>query len=670
MEGQSIPNPDLYFKSVVKLSRNADKLRQKEDEEEAKLIEYLPVNERFDLDKENKVLTRWQERQRDWEKVETAIGRKLKNKISRPLMMATTDEYRARLEEYDLIQAAIPLKDRFANSAWQMSLRGGGPIRVTIGHMFSGLECEVKEFSIKPKMVRKPKSASATWKNDTFLEQTEALQKKRKKYEKTIHEIRPHTISYQDAGNIAITGFNLFQWAKESSQSFLSAQKHMLEESAYLAEMERALEREKLASSHSSFSKKENKGTPKLEFLSSQDILFQTTNADINMKAIIFKNISNITLYYRWKRIDHPFTAHGPTIVGNGGNDPAKRRDSSASNPYTMMENQLQSKGIHTIFNEKQRFVEDNVDLRGRLITQQRNCFSCLKEYGEILPNEVISSQFVFQSKAGFGVYHNLWVLDILPESTHIFRNEFQQESPEDILHGSISVHLHGHCITYDEHVYQRKMVTDVLGQHTLNTYMRDILIQIIDMIRTPIREYDINQRKITLFLERNKRIFESKFNQFHNTSSNLSLQIIPTKVTLSRVGTFEHYTNDTYHLTEQIMREYEALVKVYIEQQHICYELLPTTFPAPIPYTNLICAHDLILQEHVRGQLKDQLFPEMKIETFDEITDEMITPTWNFDIQTPLTALENIRTVVFEIDRLEKELVTVSTLSLSLFSS
>jgi hypothetical protein len=56
-------NPDVYFQTLQKITKLAQKLRIKEEQEELKLVEFLPANERFALDKENKVLTISQERQ-------------------------------------------------------------------------------------------------------------------------------------------------------------------------------------------------------------------------------------------------------------------------------------------------------------------------------------------------------------------------------------------------------------------------------------------------------------------------------------------------------------------------------------------------------------------------------------------------------------------------------
>ena len=112
-------------------------VRLQETQQEQTLMEYLPVNERFSLNKEGKVLSRWQERQKDWEKIQANIAKRIGVPETKPLMMTTTDDYREKLEQFDLLQAAIPLEDRFSEP-WQMTLRGGGPVRASVGHMFSG----------------------------------------------------------------------------------------------------------------------------------------------------------------------------------------------------------------------------------------------------------------------------------------------------------------------------------------------------------------------------------------------------------------------------------------------------------------------------------------------------------------------------------------------------
>ncbi len=138
-------------------------------------------------------------------------------------------------------------------------------------------------------MIRKPKPVESTFKNDTFLEQTDAYLKKRKKYEKSITEIRPHNLTYRDASNLVVRSSNLFTWAKESSARFFEEQRQDMMLS--VIEEEEALSiasgGKDLRSVHTDASNEillDNDGEsgslgPRIEFLSPREVLFETTFA-------------------------------------------------------------------------------------------------------------------------------------------------------------------------------------------------------------------------------------------------------------------------------------------------------------------------------------------------------------------------------------------------------
>ena len=276
-----------YFASLQRQSDNADKTRAEEKDQEKTLMEYLPVNERFSLNKEGKVLARWQERQRDWDRIQSQLTRRLASKVKRPLMMSTTDEYRTRMEEYDLIQAAMPVKDRYSDNSWQVLLRGGGPIRVPVGHIFSGIECEVDMELPHPKMVRKPKPPQNVLKNDTFLEQTDAYVQKKTKYEQSMREIRPHTMTYQDAGAVVVRSKSLFKWAKESSEAYFKEQEELQRLSLIEEESQAHLSDEHQASTNSL--QGESAEGPKIEFQSPREVVFDALPGNRTMKKNIFQ---------------------------------------------------------------------------------------------------------------------------------------------------------------------------------------------------------------------------------------------------------------------------------------------------------------------------------------------------------------------------------------------
>ena len=101
-----------YLMTLKRLQQHQLRVRSHDIEREANFTKYLPMSERLTLTKESKVLTLWQQRQREWQNVEQNISKRINSGDKHTLMMVKSDEYRARVEEYDLMQAAVPEKDK------------------------------------------------------------------------------------------------------------------------------------------------------------------------------------------------------------------------------------------------------------------------------------------------------------------------------------------------------------------------------------------------------------------------------------------------------------------------------------------------------------------------------------------------------------------------------
>jgi hypothetical protein len=111
-------------------------------------------------------------------------------------------------------------KERY-ESSWELSLRGGGPRLVAVGHLFSGIECEVDAVPPVPRIVRKPRfPGSKAHKTGPMIEESAAILARRKRLSKKLKEIRPHNMTYQMAENLVAASTDLFQWAEESTQQF------------------------------------------------------------------------------------------------------------------------------------------------------------------------------------------------------------------------------------------------------------------------------------------------------------------------------------------------------------------------------------------------------------------------------------------------------------------
>lgn len=671
-----------YFSTLKTLSRHAKKLHVKDEEGEKKLLEYLPVNERLSIEKESKVLTRWQERQKDWERIEGTISRKIRTKLmnhkvnrsatSRPLMMTTTDEYRARLEEYDLIQSAIPLKDKFSENAWQMTLRGGGPIHVPVGHIFSGLECEIDMHTTAPKMVRKPKPTQAVGKNDTFLEQTDNLLKKRKKYEKNILEIRPHTLTYRDAGNLVVNSMNLFQWAQESSQRYIQQQKEVLLTTMMEAEAEKIRQREAEQKEHERIEYErmllaQNKG-PKLEFLSSQEVVFETEKREQIRRTVVFKNVGTTTLYFRWRLL----RSEKEAVSKHDQQHAQHHKENQSSNNAEVAKDVggLPMNGnIATILDQK---GDHEAALLTRTLHHHRESFFCLQECGEILPEETIETTFVFDSRAGGGMFHSIWMLEMTPDDSRIVLTTLKEDpdnSVSNIKIGAINVHLRGHYLVPDESVQKRQVVNSHIHHHTIYTSMQDIVFDCIRHVRTPLRLTEIHRRMIAYFEQINRKLFKQIFTSPHHPEESFSLEekmlqgldnsriydhsidvtandddivmMAPLFINIPRIEELEQLHHQAAMLLQHVLQQY----------QHLLQEANKSSTD------EIVVVDKFAVTTNIYNHIMAKVFPEKHLECFDEVEMKQIEPGWGYDLSVAFNALNELRPVIDHIDVLEKEI-------------
>lgn len=517
-------DPDQYFSNLELLRRHAEATRKKESEEEKKLIEYLPVNEKFSFNKEGKVLTRWQERQRDWNRIQLQIERKLRSKIKRPLMMTTADEYRAKMEELDLLQASVPDEDRFNESSWQAGLRGGGAIRQPVGHIFSGLECKYEQALPRPTLVRKPKVADFVGKNDTFVEQSEKYVETRKKYGKYYRSIRPHDLTYSEAHHLVIRSTGLFQWAQQSSQAYFDSKSDAAAAAALAMTLEAA------AAAEASLSTVEVGGEmdaaagagstdlhdSRVDFLSSKELSFEASIGHQSMIQVRFKNTGSTSLAYRWRSL----------LQDNYSSD-ASRKQVDKSRITIVDKSELKPGTAGDKHTLKDVLTSRNTpSIRAHALSQQRDHFFCLRDAGVALPNDTVTTTFVFRSRAGGGSFYAQWILEFVPDATKVFHVATNQSLP-----GSIVCSLRGHCYSADEGMKKRSFVSSYIEQATVQAMATDIVFQCLKRVRDPVRLRDMHQRQIDLFRSMNTELLAS-IDEKYGTAA-------PTFVTISRLDKF-----------------------------------------------------------------------------------------------------------------------------------
>ena len=599
-------NAEAYFSKLSLMHTNAETIRKQDLEQTKTLMEYLPINDKFNLNKEGKVIARWQERQRDWERIQSKIQRKLTSKIQKPLMMATTDEYRARMEEYDLLQAAIPLKDRISSTSWQVMLRGGGPYRVAVGHIFSGIECEVDMELPKPKMVRKPKPMQAVGKNDTFLDQTSNYLSKVKKYEHTMKEIRPHNLTYGEAGNLVLKSSNLFTWAKESSAKFFE-EKAAAEGMATLSlhdvsagsamhkgglptipEMSESVVVGPTPSFHG-----DTLG-PKIDFLSSKEVIFDAVDDRACTRTLAFRNTGSVAVAYKWCKVPVPSSV-------------------SNSTDNTTLNGILNAKGV------------DGGALRARNLSKNRDCFFCMKESGQILPDETISTTFTFKSCTGGGSFHSEWILEFHPDETAIFQvgntgtggsgvgglsshsvdGSVAAASPPMCV-GSIVLQLKGHSLSYDENVGKRAHLEHFLDQGAITAVARDVVFSCLRRVRDPVRLKDLQNRQIALFRRANAGLLNNLSARYTHM---LPLFVTPERLDMF-VALYQHVARAVTQIRSTLAErraQYAALPKA-VRDVSIDVNAVDQTNPLDLNAGQISCLREAVFPEEIIVSFKKKL--------------------------------------------------------------
>jgi hypothetical protein len=115
--------------------------RAKEKEERKKRLQSMHIFERLDDVRESRILTRHEKRQREWDEFRSRMVSKLgKERDPDNLVFNRAEEWRAMLEEKELLMKAQPIEQRQGSNLWQMSLRDAWTRYISVGGPFSGLE--------------------------------------------------------------------------------------------------------------------------------------------------------------------------------------------------------------------------------------------------------------------------------------------------------------------------------------------------------------------------------------------------------------------------------------------------------------------------------------------------------------------------------------------------
>jgi hypothetical protein len=504
------------------------------------------------------VLAKWQERQRDWEKIQSDISNRIGASKKHTLMMAKTENYRARAEQYDLLIASVPFDERHsANAYFEWGLRGGGPRTVSVGHIFSGLYSTVEDDVRPPTIVRKPRklpgmrtgtimggsgrpgtgldagsldSLSSTMTNTKFMDETEAFVQRKKHLSKTMTQFRPHDITFDDAAALVVQSQDLFDWAIQSSSAYFEeeaekkrekeqreaeARNKTIQQLSEMANARRASLNSRPSSiggsmsspnarrsSYGNLTNALNPGSQsaRMIFMTEQEIIFSGRQGETVFQTVTFINTGTTVLEYSWKP---EYLVSGlPYLSPRGQSDVLKMLHSKDKNSLT----------------------------RAHHLKEQRDSFFCVKRTGRILPGETIHTLFSFCSKGFSGSVTESWILETTPRAyvylkatpvsllTHTpqRRQSISQMSlmqrrqsfstaqkPPDSVYTSMSpikVNMNGHAIDIDESTSKRDAVTGLIDRLTVQSLLADEVARCLSRVRDPVRPAHITERKRKLF--------------------------------------------------------------------------------------------------------------------------------------------------------------------------
>ena len=477
-------------------------------------------------------------------------------------------------------------------------------------------------------MTLKPKSVKFSGvKTSTFLEQSEAFNAKKTLYSKHIQDIRPHTIDGNAANSLVARSIDLFKWAKESSSEYYRELK--LPALSAINEEDSLSLSERLDGERSTI---DSSLAPKIEFITHREVVFQTRPGENSFRTVSFKNMGSVAISYVWKK-----------------NHPQPKEDSagllSGSSSGNIKPDPKKPVHLHDILASK---GTDGGSLRKHLLRSARESFFCLKDVGVVLPSETLSTQFMFSSRAGDGVFNDSWMISFQPSDTIISFNANDSNSIASRSHsclGSFIISLRGICCAPDVGVHKRENLSHFIEKCTADSMAFDIIQSCLKRVREAVRQSTLQQRQITHFRNLNATLLDSLSENFGSLS--------PLFITPDRLNQFAILFNKAsklYNKTKHMLNFLDAQLnsKEMCTAQRIEYGPFPVSAPAESPF---------FVGPYLLAATRAILFPEENIEIFDEINEEMLVATWNFKVETIIGGIVECVKDSYNVEKLEVRL-------------
>jgi hypothetical protein len=538
----------LYVSTLQQQYKNSENVRARDEKRQTMLMTYLPINDKFNMNKEGQVLSRWQERQRDWVQIQEGISRKIAaDPRTHSLMMSKTFDFRIKREEYDLIQAAIPPEVKFGTSVWERSLRNGNTRVVSVGHVFTGLECEIDGAEIAPVLIRKPRPPSSmSMATSKAFDVTDAMSRTKKRWRQRIEAIRPHDVLQEEVDGLQIQCESLFDWAIESAKQYFA---ELSNNNSSVVELEQFNSVKKSDGYFDDFHARSP--VPTLELISSPEVVFNCTSNRTTRQLVTFRNTGSVAIDFFWKPEQHVDAVErayrdgvyfGSKVSQILDEKLSVEGDIPGSNSVKFASSTAGSSGNKLAPSER----IGKLPRISAYVHTKSICFFCSQPRGIILPGETLSILFGFNSTNVPAVVTQTWKMHTTPRTkfsisvdrvaTSATNNLSSPSKPVDMM----VLHLHGvvTALDMDENTDKRREMNSFINQQSLGSMCEDEYLWCLRRVRLPVRVHDLHERFIAAFVRKNRSLLEQMLASQNHVPmlDSLSIFVTPSRLSLLEV--------------------------------------------------------------------------------------------------------------------------------------
>jgi len=168
-------------------------------------LQKLTVYEKIIAGRDERMLARHNKMEAEWERHRNYVSKRLHRSVDQ-LVVSKAEEFREKVELFDLLDRATPVGIKSGGYSWYHSLRNDGSRHVQVGNMFSGLsflmkmrkENYVDELVRKERLVEQCKARKGGTDNPKTWRDDEYLVARLRRYRATMNDLAPGRLDYEE----------------------------------------------------------------------------------------------------------------------------------------------------------------------------------------------------------------------------------------------------------------------------------------------------------------------------------------------------------------------------------------------------------------------------------------------------------------------------------------